>query len=60
MRFLRQISADTALKNLAMRQHYSFFRLVSTKICSPKTASHLKDLFFRAVWSFFAEAILMT
>ena len=56
--FLRQISADTALKSFAMRQHYSPFCLVSTKICSLKTASHLKDLFFCAVWCFFVETIL--
>jgi len=56
--FLRQIFADTALKSFAMRQHYSPFCLVSTKICSLKTASHLKDLFFCAVWCFFVETIL--
>ena len=56
--FLRQISADTALKSLAIRQYYSPFCLVSTKICSWKTALHLNVLFFCAVWCFFGETIL--
>ncbi|MGN1193887.1 MAG: hypothetical protein ACI4SB_00220, partial [Acutalibacteraceae bacterium] len=46
--FKRYIFADTASEMLEMRQHFSAFFLVSTKIYSLKTSQNLKENILRA------------